>query len=233
MEYYNSKPDQRKEQLIEQKTKSLFVSPKAGLEWFRTQEQCKEVSKKIIKDFIPEEYLAQKLFRYHSGTKDYFYAVLYKDFSSNHDRTDIAEYDADILYLGRLEMGIIKKTTDDNPRSETFKERIDDTESVQMPDSSIQDCPILKEVGYYSYFEATKENCEKLRKTVGVFPKGFQTEFVFSLYNGGNNIQIDSEAEFFGLTIKEAQDLSNQKRRLAEDAKLNEVKNSLKDDKKP
>ena len=231
MEHYSANPEQRQQQLIDQKEKSLFVVPNKGLEWYSTEDQCKSKAKKIIKEFIPEEYLAQKLFRYQSGGKDYFYAILYKDFSKEHDRSDIAEYDADILYLGRLEMGVVQKMTDDNPRSESFKDRINATEQVQMPDSTIQDCPILKEVGYYSYFEATKANCDKLRATVGVFPKGFQTEFVFSLHNGGQNIQVDTSEEFFELTIQEAQKLVGEKRRIKEQEKLSEIKNKLKDGK--
>lgn len=227
MEHYYADTDQRSQQILDQKEKSLFVVPQRGLEWFSTEEQCKTKAKKIIKDFVPEEYLAQKLFRYHSGDQDYFYAVLYRDFSKDHSRDDIAEYDSDILYLGRLEMGIVQKKTDDNPRSESFKNRVDATEQVQMPDATIQDCPILKEIGYYSYFPATKANCEKLAKTVGVFPKGFQTEFVFALYNGGQNIQIDNSQEFFELSIKDAQVLTAKKRRLRETTELKETKNSL------
>jgi len=223
MEHYAVDTNVRALQIeAQQKDKTLFVVENQGLQWYSTRSQCEEQAKKIMKDFNPKQYLAQKIVKYRAEGRDHLYAVLYKDFSKNHDRSDIADKNSDILYLGRLEMGVTKKMTDGNERSESFKDRIDATEQVQMPDMSIRDAPILKEVGYYSYLPATKQNHEILKATIGIFPKGHQTEFVFSLFNGGRNISVHSEEEFFEMTIEQAQQVDIQKQRLKEKEKLSE-----------
>ena len=113
------------------------------------------------------------------------------------------------LNLEELKWGVPRKTTDDDARSDTFKDRIDMVEPVEMPDKSVQYAPVLKEIGYYSYFPVTKENSEKLKKTVGIFPKGFETQFVMSLNNDGRPVSVD-EDEFFGSTVKEMEQLDKQ-----------------------
>ena len=110
MEHYSADPNQRSVQLQEQqKSKSLFIVEKQGLQWFSTKKQCEEMAKKLIKDFDPQEYLAQKIVKYKADGKDHFYAVLYKDFSKDHSRDDLAEHNEDIFELGRIEMGRTKK----------------------------------------------------------------------------------------------------------------------------
>lgn len=169
-----------------------------------TKEQAEIKAKELLKKFKPEQWWAQKVSRFKEGKDDYLIAYVIKDFSKEHDRSDLARLSEDQMWFGREEIGIPAMVTDTDPHSDTYQQRIPHTLPMQLQDGKTEYFPVLDRIGFYNYMKVTKENVAIFKKMCGITMGDQDTEYIFVLAKGGRTISADDEDEIWEVSCADA-----------------------------
>ncbi len=181
---------------------TVFTTKKGEFIPLPTEEQAKKKASEFLKKFKPEEWWAQKVSRRRQGKTEYLIAYIIRDFSKNHDRSDLAEYSQDQMWFGRTEIGVPSMITDENRHSDTYGERIPETIPMYMQDGTISEFPVLQKRSYYNYMEVNTKNVELFKKMCGMTMDDRETEFVFVIQNGGRNVSADDPDDIWDMTTE-------------------------------
>ena len=184
----------------EDPNQTLFVTKTGVFEKWPTEAQAKIKIARFLKKFKPEEWWAQKVSRFRLGKEDYFSAYIKRDFSANHDRSDIATTSDHEMWFGREVIGIPAMTTDRDEHSETHNQRVSLVMTCQLADGTTTELPVKEKQGYYSYLKVTKNSIEMLKKMCGMTADDTDTEYVFVLQKGGRNVGADDPDEMWELS---------------------------------
>lgn len=199
---------------------TLFTTINGEFVYLPTKEQAVIEVEKFLKKFKPEEWWAQKVSRFRKGTTEMFVAYLKRDFSKDHDKSDLATHSADEMWFGRMEIGLPKMVTDDDPHSETHQQRIPDTMAMTLLDGTIAELPVLAKRGFLEYTEVNKKNIELYRKMCGMTLDDNETEFVWVLKKGGRNVGCEDPEEFWTMSLIDAANEDRLLKKIAKQAKL-------------
>ncbi len=194
-----------------EKYQTLFASLNGEFVSLPTEDQAKQKVKAFLKKFNPDQWWAQKVSRFRQGKEDHFIAYIVRDFSKNHDRSDLAKTSIDQMWFGREEIGIPAMTTDDDPHSETHNERIPLTLQMSLQDGTIAELPVLEKRGFYNYTKATPANIELYKKMSGMTMDDKETEFIFVIAKGGRTISADDEDDIW---VNKCEDIKYEDRML-------------------
>ncbi len=199
---------------LRDKNTTLFVTMTGEFISLPTEDQAKVLVKAFLARFKPEEWWAQKVSRFRLGSDDYLTAYIVRDFSENHDRSDLATTSDQQMWLGRMEIGIPAKVTDQNPHSETHTKRIPKTMPCQLADGTVADLPVLEKKGYYSYHKVSKQVVELYKKMCGMTMDDIDTEYVFVLQKGGRNVGADDPEDIWELSTMDAREQDRNLKRI-------------------
>ena len=132
-------------------------------------------------------------------------AYIVRDYSKNHDRSDLSTTKADQMWFGREEYIQPKLETDHDPRSETHLQRIPALEVFEDPkDQQLKYFPIMEKRTYYNYLKPTKQNIEMLKMMAGTTMDDQETEYVFVTAKGGRVVSAEDPADVFEITVDDA-----------------------------
>jgi len=196
-------PPSKKVKLTD-KNKTLFIAKNGEQFNLSTEEQAKRKIKLFMSRFKPEEWWAQKVSRLKLGKSDYFTALIVRDFSAEHDKSDMSDRPEHTMWLGREQIGIPALTTDYDEHSETYNKRIPLTMDIQMADGTIMSAPVLNKIGYYSYHPVTKKTIELYKSMCGMTMEDQETEYVFVLAKGGRVVGADDPDLFWEMSCEDA-----------------------------
>lgn len=101
MSYFDPPTPRANQSQVTDPDKSTYLSPSGELIQLETQEQATKKARDLLKKFKWEEWIAQKICRFNIQGKDHFFAYIIRDFSPNHDRTDLANTSDHQMWFGR------------------------------------------------------------------------------------------------------------------------------------
>ncbi len=223
MSYFDPPTPVTNQAKVTDPNKSTYLSPNGELLQLETKEQAMKKARILLKNFKWEEWIAQKICRFNVAGKDHLFAYIIRDFSPNHDRTDLSNISDTQMWFGRSKIMVPRKKTDVREHSETLGKRIDVTEDVQYGDGSIRPMPVLGEIGYYYYCPVNDEMVKNYKKLVGMFPKGESTELLFVLQNGSRVITSHNADDFWKHNTTEAQDVDKKRASIFDDMQKGKV----------
>lgn len=199
---------------------TLFTTVNGEFVYLPTKEQAEIETVKFLKRFNPEDWWAQKVSRFRKGRDEMFVAYLKRDFSKKHDRSDLAAHSIDEMWFGRMEIGIPKMVTDDDPHSDTHNQRIPDTMPMTLLDGTVADLPVLLKRGFYEYTPVNKKNIELYKTMCGMTLDDNETEFVWVLKKGGRNVGCEDPDEFWEMSLDDATREDRLLKKIAKQKKL-------------
>jgi hypothetical protein len=196
-----------------------------------TLEQAKEKVAIMLKKFKPEEWWAQKVCRFRQGKDDHLLAFIVKDYSKEHDRSDLATTQEDQMWFGREEYIMPKLITDIDNRSETFNQRIPHTLPYEGADGQMRMYPVMEKKTYYNYTRASPKIIELYKKMCGMTMEDHETEYIFVLAKGGRTVTADDPDDVFEISCEDAKlddRLIQKSRRQKEKAEMKDQRSSAK-----
>lgn len=224
MSYYDPPtPVTQQPQVATDPNKSTYLSPSGELLQLETKEQAVKKARNLLKNFKWENWIAQKICKFNVQGKDHFFAYIIRDFSPNHDRSDLANTSDHQMWFGRSKIMVPRKKTDTMEHSETLGKRIDVTEDVQYADGTIRPMPVMGEIGYYYYCPGTEDMIKNFKKLMGTFPKGETTELLFILQNGSRVITSHNENDFWMHDTSEAQNVDQKRASIFDDIEKGKI----------
>ncbi len=203
--------------------KSTYLSPSGEMIQLETKEQAMKKSRKLLKDFKWENWIASKICRFNIQGKDHLFAYIIRDFSAKHDRSDLGNTSEYEMLFGRSKIMVPRKKTDTGEHSDTLGQRVDLTEDVQYADGVVRPMSVLGEIGYYYYTPVNDENIKNYKKMCGMFPKGDQTTLLFILLNGSRVITAHHPDDFWNHTCAEAQNMDQKRASLFADIEKGKI----------
>jgi hypothetical protein len=157
------------------------------------------MAKKQISDFT--KLWAQQIYRLQRGEKGYIVALV---------RRKYGERDVEPVgpgeYVGMKQQPIYEMTTDSDPDSDTFNERV--PKEITVYDASGRELKQKVQTGvdWIPTDEDTQENLTKYRQLIGAMPKPFGDTQFYWLFKEGKR-SAENADEFFDTPIKKVRDI--------------------------
>ncbi len=158
-----------------------------------------------------KQWIATRMWKELRDDGEFYFALVQRkygpqDWGNTHD---------DFLYIGREVSWIKERTTDINPRSKKFGQRVDapaETVTISEYNEKTQEYePVQKAVNerkVYLYIHKTTDKAltTNYESLYGNTQRGGKTELTFIYGNGSNFAQVKTKKEFFGRSVQEMVD---------------------------
>lgn len=155
-----------------------------------------------------KDWVAVRMWKEQRDDGEFYFACCQRKYGPN----DWGNTKDDFIYIGRQIDWIKERTTDVNPKSKTFGQRIDaeaetvtiseynektqDYEAVQKPVNS-------RKIYRYMHKSTDKNISAKYESLYGQNQRGGRTELTFVWGNGSNFAQVKTKKEFFGKNVQD------------------------------
>ncbi len=181
-----------------------FVTASGNFVKGPTLDQAKEKVEKMLKKFNPEEWWAQKICRSRQGKEDHLMAYIIRDFSKEHERTDMAKFREDQFWFGREEYIVPQMKTDTDNHSDTFNQRIPEVLPFRDATDKIRYYPVMEKKTYHLYTPVNPETIKLYKALSGMTADDLETEYLFITAKGGRVVNAEDPEDIFTLSVADA-----------------------------